>query len=95
MQMLSFSDHVATPLMTVSTVVFLALEVFSLMVFFLVISQYKRVVFKHQLLPRAIQHTLEKEPEKGRSIMLQIYIALTIFITLCTALLFWFQPHLL
>ncbi|HVW66617.1 MAG TPA: hypothetical protein VHA78_02705 [Candidatus Peribacteraceae bacterium] len=92
MQTLSLSDHFASPLMTTSSVIFLAMEGLSLLVFFLVIFQYRRIVLKHQILPRAIQHTLEKEPEKGVTTLLWIYVIMTVFVIVLTTILFWLQP---
>ena len=80
--------------MLASTWAFVVIEVLSLLLFAIVVMQYMRVVSKHRLLPASIRHTLEREPEKGTTALLMLYVIITIALTIGLALLFWFQPHL-
>jgi len=94
MEMLSVADHFASPVAVLLTGIFMVIESLSIAMCIIVVLQYKRVVSKHKLLPHAIQHTLEEEPEKGTNFLLNIYIILTIVVVIGTVVLFLFQPHL-
>ncbi len=95
METLSLADHWATTGMAAATVVFVAMELLSLLLFTTVLIEYHRVALKHDVLPNAIRHGLEATPELGKSIMYWSYIFLTVLATVLTTALFLFQPHLL
>lgn len=94
MEYLSFADHFSSPWAVAVAVAFLAMQVCSMIVFAINVLEYRKVVWKHRILPQAIEHSLEAVPEKGTISLLIAYVVLTAVVTVGTALLFLFQPHL-
>lgn len=94
MEMLSLADHFSNQWETVLFWTFLILEAAFLILFFINVFEYRRTVWKHRILPDAVSHSLEREPEKGTMTLLVIYVLATAVVTAGTALLFLFQPHL-
>lgn len=94
METFSLAGHVTGPWALVLTAAFFLMQALSLLLFAVNVFEYRKVVWKHRVLPDSITHSLEKEPEKGTTALLFLYVAMTAAVTAGTVLLFLFQPHL-
>lgn len=94
MEMLTLADHFSNQWETLLFAAFMIMEALFLVLFGINVLEYRRTVWKHRILPDAVSHSLDHEPEKGTMTLLLAYAVLTAVVTVGTVLLFLFQPHL-